>query len=301
MMLMSRHKDKLAEWSAHVLDTGLAGTVALVTGANHGIGAATARALASQGSLVFLHYLRLPEDGSAEGHDQSHYMRNRALSADTIAEDIRAQGETAATGESDLVNPNNIPTLFEQVEAALGPVQVLVNNAAVGGAPEDTFAPLDSGSRDWLGRELEPVTAESHDRHFAVNSRATALMMTEFARRHVARGADWGRIINISTDGAASFPQEVSYGASKYALESYSRSAAMELGRYGITVNIVSPGPIQTGWLRPEDETDIARSIPLGRIGLPEDVADVVVLLASHQARWLTGQLLFVGGGHRML
>ena len=90
------------------------------------------------------------------------------------------------------------------------------------------------------------------------------------------------------------------YGASKAALEAYSRSAAVELSHYGITVNIVSPGPIQTGWIAPDMEASIVPSIPLGRLGQPEDVADVIVFLASEQARWLTGQCLHVGGGHRM-
>src|SRR5690242_19730721 len=92
-----------------------------------------------------------------------------------------------------------------------------------------------------------------------------------------------------------------SYGASKYALESYSRAAASELGRYGITVNIVAPGPIQTGYISAEVEQKLIPDIPLGRVGQPEDVADVIVFLASEQARWLTGQLLFVGGGHKMI
>ena len=126
-------------------------------------------------------------------------------------------------------------------------------------------------------------------------------MMAEFARRRIEQGKQWGRIINVSTDGSAGFVREVSYGASKFALESYSRAAASELGRYGITVNIVSPGPIQTGYIAPELEQRLNVEIPLGRIGYPEDVADVVVFLASEQARWLTGQLLFVGGGHRMI
>jgi len=72
------------------------------------------------------------------------------------------------------------------------------------------------------------------------------------------------------------------------------------MGKYGITVNVVAPGPIQTGWLAPEDEKKIAETTPLGRMGRPEDVADVVVFLASEQAHWLTGQLLYVGGGWRM-
>ena len=105
----------------------------------------------------------------------------------------------------------------------------------------------------------------------------------------------------MSTDGAPGFSGEVSYGASKYALESYSRAAAKELGRYGITVNIVSPGPIQTGYITPELERELLPNIPLGRLGQPEDGADVIVFLASEQARWLTGQTLHVGGGHRMV
>jgi 3-oxoacyl-[acyl-carrier protein] reductase len=126
-------------------------------------------------------------------------------------------------------------------------------------------------------------------------------MMAEFARRRIEQSKHRGRIINVSTDGSAGFVREVSYGASKFALESYSRAAASELGRYGITVNIVSPGPIQTGYIATELEQQLNEEIPLGRIGQPEDVADVIVFLTSEQARWLTGQLLFVGGGHRMI
>ncbi len=118
------------------------------------------------------------------------------------------------------------------------------------------------------------------------------------ARRHVRRKADWGRIINISTAGAYVFPSEISYGAGKLALEAYARSAAMELGQFGITVNAVAPGPIQT--VTAELEKELSPTIPLKRIGTPEDVADVLVYLASHQARWVTGQRIFVGGGHGM-
>ena len=124
--------------------------------------------------------------------------------------------------------------------------------------------------------------------------------MAEYLDRYLARGAGQGRIINISTDAAHAHTANFSYSASKHALESYSRSAAAELGRYGITVNIVAPGPTQTGYLPREAERRIAEGTPLGRVGTPGDVADVVVFLASEQARWVTGQLLYVGGGWRM-
>lgn len=276
-----------------MIDTGLRDKVALVTGANHGIGAATATALAAQGARVFIHYLSL-----ADSKEEGAWLRMQDASA--VLEEIRARAGEAEAAELDLADPTAVAELFDRVEAAFGPVDVLVNNAAVGGAPTDTFVPLMSEAVDSFERSLYTITAGSHDRHFMVNSRATALMMAEFARRHVVRGATWGRIINISTDGAYCFPSEISYGASKAALEAYSRSAAAELAQYAITVNIVSPGPIQTGWIRQDLEADIAQGIPLGRLGRPEDVADVIVFLASEQARWLTGQCLHVGGGHRM-
>jgi len=124
--------------------------------------------------------------------------------------------------------------------------------------------------------------------------------MRELLRRHIDRRGDWGRIISVSTDGASGFPSEVSYGASKHALESITRAAAVEMGPYGITANVVSLGPIQTGYIPPSAEARIIADTPLRRVGRPDDVADVVAFLASNQARWLTGQLIYVGGGHAM-
>jgi 3-oxoacyl-[acyl-carrier protein] reductase len=290
-----------------LLDPGLSGKIVLVTGGNnpYGIGAAAAKAFASQGTKVFIHYFRAPGQQAEPGPEvipgEQFYLAQQTRSAAEIVAAIRERGGQAEAWEADLADPRAVPELFDRAEQTLGPVEVLVNNAAY--TDPDTFIPPDqlgTDSRAVDGFPMRSLTAESHDRHFAVNSRAVALLMAEFARRHVQRGAGWGRIINVSTDGAPGFRSEVSYGASKHALESYSRAAAGELGPYGITVNIVSLGPIQTGWITPEMEEDIARHTPLGRVGRPEDVADVMILLAAEQARWLTGQLLYVGGGIQM-
>jgi 3-oxoacyl-[acyl-carrier protein] reductase len=292
------------------MNTGLRGKIALVTGANNpsGIGAATAKALADEGVSVFIHYYRDPHlmaqiaPTTPTTPGQEFYAAQSTASPDTVLQLIRERGGRADAWEADLSDPAVIPQLFERVERAFGPLDILVNNAA--GWMPDTFAPqADSQSENaplWPPRSSR-LSPESFERNFAVNARAVALIMAEFGRRHVARGATWGRIINISTDGSPNFPNEISYGASKYAMESYSRAAASELGKFGITVNIVSPGPTQTGWISPALEAEINKTTPLGRVGQPEDIADVIVFLASEQARWLTGQLLFVGGGHRMI
>jgi len=229
------------------------------------------------------------------------YNFKRSQTAEEVIGQIRAQGGVVEALEADLTDLKTIPLLFDRAEAAFGPVDILINNADY--CEADTCLPPSQSGEATIPSGYAPtfITAASHDAHFAVNSRSVALMMAEFARRRIEQGKQWGRIINVSTDGSAGFAREVSYGASKFALESYSRAAASELGRYGITVNIVSPGPIQTGYIAPELEQRLNVEIPLGRIGYPEDVADVVVFLASEQARWLTGQLLFVGGGHRMI
>ena len=284
---------------------GLKGKVVLVTGANHGIGAATAKAFAREGADVFVHYLRLPAGEVADLANETGvpgeamYRALRAGPADDVVRAIREGGDRAEAWEADLADSAVIPTLFDRAEAAFGPVDIVANNAAYWQA--DSFLPRNVTTFDPFDHALPTITAELHDQHFAVNSRAVALMIAEYARRYIERGGRSGRVINISTDGAPGFSGEVSYGASKFALESYARASAKELGRFGITVNVVSPGPIQTGYISPGLEEKLLPDIPLGRLGQPEDVADVIVFLASDQARWLTGQVLYVGGGHRMV
>ena len=294
-----------------MIDTGLREKVVLITGANnpHGIGAGVARAFAAQGSRLFLHYFRQaarcvqtkPADDAATP-GEPFYSFQQTKSAHEVLASVHRMGAEAHAWEADLSDASVVPALFDQAERVLGPVEVLVNNAACWEG--DTFVPPGAELANQLN-ELwtEPpvsISGDIFDRVFAVNTRATALMMKEFARRHIERGAQWGRIVNVSTAGADRFPSEITYGASKFALESYTRSAAIELGKFGINVNVISLGPVQTGWITPELEREILPTIPLGRIGTPAEVADVVVFLASEQARWVTGQRMYVGGGHGM-
>lgn len=295
-------------------DPGMRDKVALVTGGNNpfGIGAAIARTLAASGAHVFVHFYRHDGGslgtghGDGDGSDQTQglpfFFEQQQKSADEVLASIRESGGRAESFERDLREPDSADMLFDEAIKAFGQIDILVNNAAEYSA--DTFMPpsvTGVGEELWEGGPtLSTIDVRSHDRHFAVNSRAPAILMARFARHIIERGTNWGRIINISADCAWGCPKEISYRASKYALESYSRSAAAELGPHGITVNVVSPGPVQSGYISPEMEEVLISDIPMRRIGRPEDIANAVLFFASSQADWVTGQVLFVHGGHRM-
>ena len=295
-----------------MIDPGLKEKVALITGGNnpYGIGAAIARTFAFHGAKVFIHYFRQSTEVSDDEQNVrdsgnpglAFFLKQQAKSADEVLASIRDAGGNAKSWEGDLRESKNVHRLFELAENTFGHVDILVNNAAEYTA--DTFLPLGTlGEKTEVWEEgptISTIDEESQDRHFAVNSRAVALLMSKFAGRIIEKQKRWGRIINISADCAWGAPVEISYRASKYALESFSRSAAAELGPYGITVNIVSPGPVQSGYISLEAERELVTDIPLKRIGQPEDIANAVVFFASKQAALITGQLLFVHGGHRM-
>lgn len=178
----------------------LRGHVALVTGANHGIGAATARHLARCRASVFLTYLRT-EDVPDRGLPDA-YQHARSTPAETVTNEIRGAGGSADALEADLADPAVPQLLFDSAEAAFGPVDILVNNAS--GWIPDTFK---SVSLDRLGRSIRPVSAETIDRVFAVDARASALLIAEFARRHLARGGAWGRIVGLTSGDPPGSPK----------------------------------------------------------------------------------------------
>ncbi len=256
---------------------------ALVTGANHGIGAATAEALARCGASVLLSYLRTqdPQDFPEP------YRSNRARGAEEVLREIRAQGGRAEAMEMDLRDVEAAPKLFDFAENELGPVDILINNAT--GWVSDTFK---SGGKHLTGVEMVGLSATTHDQVFSVDARGGALLIAEFARRHIARKADWGRIIGLTSGSPLGFPDEVSYGAAKAALENYTMSAAFELAEYGITANIVYPPVTDTGWVTDEVREHVLQNAHLIHIVGPEDVAEVIAYLCSDQARLITANVI---------
>lgn len=261
------------------------GHTAIVTGANHGIGAATAVALGRRGGAVLCTFLRV-EDPVDPGVPPA-YRDHRAADAAAVVARIRAGGGRALAMEADLSDPATPAALFDTAQEQLGAVDILVNNAT--GWVADTFVPAGT---DRLGRSLQPVTGGTWSQQFSVDAMAPALMIGEFARRHVARGASWGRIIGLTSGGDLGFPEEVSYGAAKAAQVSYTMSAALELAGFGVTANVVHPPVTDTGWVSDAVRDAVAASTTLIHIASPAEVAEVIAYLASDAAALITANVI---------
>jgi 3-oxoacyl-[acyl-carrier protein] reductase len=251
----------------------LVGQIALVTGATRarGIGAAIARALALRGAEVAFSHWR--------PYDAAFSWAGAASEPDELQRELTSYGVRAAAIEADLSEPAASVGLLDAVEARLGPVSILINNAAY--STNDGYERLD---------------AETLDAHYAVNMRATMLLSVEFARRFSASAG--GRIVNLTSgQGLGPMPEELAYCATKGAIEAFTRSLAPAVMAKGITVNAVNPGPTDTGWI-PDDLRDVLLPMfPTGRIGRPDDAARLVVWLAGPDASWVTGQVIHSEGG----
>jgi len=244
----------------------LTGKVAVVTGASKGIGAAIARALATAGAAVVVNYA-----GSKEA-------------AERIVESIVADGGRAIAAQGDVSKPEDVRRLFAETKGAFGAIDILINNAGVA-----EFSPL------------EAVTLDNFRKLFDTNVLGAILTTKEALSLFRPSG---GSVINIGSLSTTSpTPGSAVYAATKGAIDVLSSVLAVELSDRRIRVNTLAPGPVETdgtravGLVGSELEKQLAARTPLGRLGLPDDIAKVAVFLASDEAGWLTGVRIPAAGG----
>jgi NAD(P)-dependent dehydrogenase (short-subunit alcohol dehydrogenase family) len=243
----------------------LAGKIALVTGAQQGIGKAIALAYGREGASVVINYL------------------DNQAAAEEIASQIRALGQRAVPLAGDVAQAADVRRMVEAGKS-LGGIDILVNNAGI--FPRVEF--LDMTEAQW-------------DEVLNVNLKGTFLCTQAVAQKLVERGRP-GAVINLASSAAfRSSPRGVHYVASKAGIVGVTRATALELAPYRVRVNAIAPGTTDTAQPRygmSEEELQAAgRQVPLGRMGTPEDVADLAVFLASDEARHITGQTIHVNGG----
>jgi len=242
----------------------LEGKVAVVTGAASGIGWATAIRFAEEGADLAL------ADVDEAGLEET-------------AEDVRRLGRRALTRRTDVRERAQVEALVEAATAELGGLDVMVANAGVG-----------------RGASFLEGTDEQYDFVMDVNMRGVYLCGQAAARAMVARGTAGSIINTASTYAEVTAPGSAVYSASKGGVRMLTKSMAVELGSHGIRVNCIGPGWIRTGMNPLTDEDRLARilpGVPLGRVGTPRDVAGAALFLASDDAAYVTGVILFVDGG----
>jgi 3-oxoacyl-[acyl-carrier protein] reductase len=245
------------------MSTPLANKVAIVTGASRGIGQAIAESLAANGANVVI-----------------NYARNKGFAQD-IVHRIQQNGGQALAVQADVSNIADLEALFQATIEHFGRIDILVNNAGI-----------------MTTKPLEQVTEQDFDREFAINVKGT-YFACQLAAKYLQAG---GRIINFSTSVLGQMvPTYSLYAGTKGAVEQITRQLAKEFSPKHITINAVAPGPINTE-LFTTDKSEaqietIKRMIAFGRLGEPEDIAKVVLFLASEEAGWITGQTLRANGG----
>ena len=251
-------------------DYQLSGKNALITGVSRsvGIGAAIAHGLASIGVNVFITYYR-PYDGAEDGQED----------AERIVYELKAKGVSAGGFEADLSETSAPDAIFDLAEEALGPIDILVNNATCD-YPCNIYS----------------VTPALLDAHYWVNLRGTTLLCAEFAKRH--NGRRGGRIINLTSGQSIdAMENNLPYAMTKGAIEVLTKALSVSLRGKNITVNAVDPGGTNTGWMSPEMIAAIEEEALYGRVGMPQDAMRLILFLASAQAEWITGQILHSRGG----
>ena len=242
--------------------------IVLITGASRmvGIGAGIARALAADGWDLALTYWTPYDERMPWG------ARTNDISA--LGDNLASSGARALFIPADLEQPGSAAEVFATATKSLGPISALVLSHCES---------VSSGILD--------TTLESFNRHFAVNVRASWLLIKELAAQVPATG---GRVVALTSDATVG---NIPYGASKGALDRVVLAAARELAHLNITCNVINPGPVDTGWMDATTRESIVKRQPTGRLGTPQDVANLIGFLLSPAGSWINGQLLKSDGG----